>query len=42
MHEFDATISIGDHHLAAAGLEGRRTEAAEAVRKAVEGMDGAS
>ena len=40
-HAFDATITIGDHHLAATGLEGRRADAVAAVRAAVEQMDGA-
>jgi hypothetical protein len=38
---FDAVITIGDHHLAPAGLAGRRSEAVAAVRTAVERMDGA-
>jgi hypothetical protein len=29
---FDATITFNDHQLAAAGVSGRETEAAEAVR----------
>lgn len=39
MPEFDATITIGHHHLMAAGLDGRRAEAIEVVRKAVEAME---
>ncbi len=38
---FDATITLNDHHLAAAGLTGRKAEAVEAVRQAVERMEGA-
>jgi hypothetical protein len=41
MPRFDACITIGPHHLAAAGLEGRREVAVEAVRRAIEGIDGA-
>jgi hypothetical protein len=40
-HDFDATITFNDHHLAAAGLTCRKAEAVEAVREAVERMDGA-
>jgi hypothetical protein len=40
-HDFDATITLNDHHLAAAGLTSRKAEAVEAVRQAVERMDGA-
>jgi len=39
--DFDATITLKDQHLAAAGLTGRKAEAVEAVREAVERMDGA-
>jgi hypothetical protein len=38
---FDACIMINDHHLATAGLTGRRAEAVAPVRTAVQGMDGA-
>jgi hypothetical protein len=38
---FDAVITLNDHHLAAAGLTGRKAEAVAAVRQAVERMDGA-
>ena len=38
---FDAVITIGDHHLATAGLTGRSGEAAAAVREAVQRIDGA-
>lgn len=38
---FDATITLNDHHLDAAGLSGRQAEAVAAVRQAVEGMEGA-
>jgi hypothetical protein len=40
-HGFDATIALNDRHLAAAGLTGRQAEAAAAVRRAVQRMDGA-
>ncbi len=41
---FDATITLGDHHLAAAGLDPQRRPAtiADVVRSAVQRMDGAS
>jgi hypothetical protein len=39
--DFDPTITLNDHHLAAAGLTGRKAEAVEAVREAVGRMDGA-
>jgi hypothetical protein len=38
---FDATITLNDHHLEAAGLSGCKAQAAAAVREAVERMDGA-
>jgi hypothetical protein len=38
---FDACITLNDHHLAAAALSGRKTEAVAAVRQAVEQMAGA-
>jgi hypothetical protein len=38
---FDTTITLNDHHLAAAGMTDRKAEAVEAVRRAVERMDGA-
>jgi hypothetical protein len=38
---FDACITLNDHHLAAAGLTGRKGEAVKAVRDAVGRMDGA-
>jgi hypothetical protein len=40
MRRFDACITIGPHHLAAASLEGRPDIAVEAVRSAVRRMDG--
>jgi hypothetical protein len=40
-HDFDATITLNDHHHPAAGLTGRKAEAVAAVRGAVERMDGA-
>ena len=39
--DFDAVITLNDHHLAAAGLSDRKTEAVAAVRQAVEKMAGA-
>ena len=39
--EFDATITLNDHHLEAAGLTGRHAKAVVAVRRAVEAMSGA-
>ena len=39
--DFDATITLCDHHLAAAGLSDCKAEAVEAVRQAVDRMDGA-
>jgi hypothetical protein len=39
--EFDATITISDCHLIAAGLCGRGTEAVAMVRQAIEGITGA-
>jgi hypothetical protein len=41
IHEFDSTITLNDHHLAATGLSDRRADAVEAVRVAVEWMNGA-
>jgi hypothetical protein len=38
---FDATITLNDHHLAAAGLSDKPGEAVAAVRQAVQCMDGA-
>jgi hypothetical protein len=38
---FDATITLNDHHLEAAGLSGCKAQAVEAVREAVARMDGA-
>ena len=40
---FDATITLGDHHLLAAGLDPQRrpTTIVDAVRSAVQCMDGA-
>jgi hypothetical protein len=40
MREFDTTISLGDHHLAAAAFAGRRSEEVVAVRTTVQRMDG--
>jgi hypothetical protein len=39
--DFDATITLNDHHLAAASLTDRPAEAVAAVRRAVERMPGA-
>ena len=39
-HDFDATITLNDHHLAAAGLTGRHAEAVEAVRGPSSGWTG--
>jgi hypothetical protein len=39
--DFDATITINSHHLAAAGLSDRKYKGVAAVRGAVERMDGA-
>jgi hypothetical protein len=41
---FDATITLGDHHLAAAGLDPQQRSAAivDMVRSAVQRMDGAN
>lgn len=41
---FDATITLGDHHMAAAGLDPQRRRATivDAVRGAVQRMDGAN
>jgi hypothetical protein len=39
--DFDATITINDHHLATAGMTNRPAEAVAAVRRAVEHMPGA-
>jgi hypothetical protein len=39
--EFDATITLNDHHLAAAGISINPAEAVAAVRRAVECMAGA-
>jgi hypothetical protein len=41
MLRFDASITIGPHHLAAAGLEGQPDIALDVVRRAVRGMEGA-
>jgi hypothetical protein len=38
---FDATITLNDHHLAAASLADRPAEAVAAVRRALDRMDGA-
>ena len=42
-HAFDATITLGDHHLTAVGLDsGHRADAiVDAVRTAVQRIDGA-
>ena len=39
--DFDATITLNDHHLAVAGLSDRRAAVVEAVRQAVDRMEGA-
>jgi len=39
--EFDATITLNDHHLAAAGLSERKLKVVAAVREAVAQMKGA-
>jgi hypothetical protein len=41
---FDATITLGNHHLIAVGLdpEQRHDAAVDAVSRAVQGMDGAN
>jgi hypothetical protein len=39
--DFEAVITLNDHHLAAAGLSGQKTAAVAAVRQAVEKMAGA-
>jgi hypothetical protein len=41
MLKFDASITIGPHHLVAAGLEDRHRVALEAMRKAVRAIEGA-
>jgi hypothetical protein len=39
--DFDATITLNDHHLVSTGLTDRPAEAVAAVRRAVERMGGA-
>jgi hypothetical protein len=39
--DFDACITLNDHHVTTAGLSDRKTEAVAAVRHAVEQMAGA-
>jgi hypothetical protein len=40
-HDFDATITLNDHHLDTAGLSDRKYKAVVAVREAVGRMEGA-